>query len=69
MLAELIKLASTLDSKSEFELASEVDAVVAELAQRAGIADLIAVANYLDEAGEHAAANQLDAVLAGKKKG
>lgn len=70
MLIKLFKLAQILDKKGEYELASEVDAIVKELSQRAGITpeEMISLANDLDAEGDTELADKLDVVLASKKK-
>jgi len=71
MLVELFKLAQSLDKKGEYELANEVDEIIKELSQRAGITpdEMIALANDLDTNGEVELADKLDNVLAkGKYK-
>ena len=70
MLTELFKLAQTLDKKGEYELASEVDAIIKELSQRAGLTteEMISLANDLDANGDTDLADKLDSVLAKKSK-
>jgi len=70
MLADLIKLAYRLDKKGEYELASEVDKVVKELAQRAGlnIKDMVSLADYFDDEGETVVADKFDTMLNRTKK-
>ena len=70
MITKLFKLAQTLDKKGEYELASEVDAIIKELSQRAGLTpeEMVSLANDLDIEGETNLADKLDAVLAKKKK-
>lgn len=65
MLVELIKLAYTLDKKKEYEIAREIDAVVAELAQRTGLTekDMVSLADYFDGDGEVELANKMDELL------
>jgi len=69
MLTELFKLAQTLDKKGEYKLASEVDEIIKELSQRAGLTpeEMISLANELDTNGETDLADKLDAVLAKNK--
>jgi hypothetical protein len=69
MLIELFKLAHTLDKKGEYELASEVDEIIKELSQRAGLTteEMVSLANDLDAEGETDLADKLDTVLAKKK--
>ena len=70
MLSELFKLAYSLDKKNEYELASEVDDIIKELSQRAGIdpEDMVSLANYFDEVGDVELANKFDSILAKAKK-
>lgn len=65
MLAELFKLAYTLDKKGEYELASEVDKIIKEMHQRAGLSkeEIISLANHFDEKGDTELANKLDSML------
>jgi hypothetical protein len=69
MLTELFKLAQTLDKKGEYGLASEVDEIIKELSQRAGLTpeEMVSLANDLDTEGEIELADKLDAVIAKKK--
>jgi len=69
MLIELFKLAHTLDKKAEYALASEVDALIQELTQRAGLElkDITAAADYFDAQGDTDTANKLDALASNKK--
>lgn len=65
MIIELFKLAHSLDKKAEYELSSDVDKIILELQQRAGLElkDFTAVANYLDEQGDTELADKLDALV------
>jgi NTP pyrophosphatase (non-canonical NTP hydrolase) len=70
MLVELFKLAHKLDKLAEYELANEVDEVVKELSQRAGLTaeDMVSLANYFDENGETKLSDKFDAMLKNIKK-
>jgi len=70
MLAELIKVAYSLDRKGEYDLANEVDEVIKELAQRAGLSqeDMVALADHFDGEGETKLADRFDALLKQSKK-
>lgn len=65
MLVELFKLAYMLDQKKEYEMAREIDAVIAELIQRTGLneKDMVSLANYFDAEGEVELANKLDNMM------
>ena len=70
MLAQLIKLAYTLDKKGEYDLANEVQAVMVELVKRVGInpEEIVSLANYFDGLGETTLANKYDEMLKASKK-
>jgi len=70
IISELIKLAYRLDKKGEYELASEVDEVIKELSQRAGLKseEIVSVADYFDAEGETELADKFDALLSNAKK-
>lgn len=70
MLAQLIKLAYTLDKKGEYDLANEIQAVMVELVKRVGISpkEVVSLANYFDGLGETTLANKYDKMLKASKK-
>ena len=69
MLADLIKLAYKLDKKGEYELASEVDDIIKELSQRAGLnsEEMVSLADYFDTEGETKLADKFDVLNKAKK--
>ena len=70
MLVELFKLAHSLDKKAEYDLANDVQEIIAELVRRTGTnsEELVALADYFDELGEAEMANKFDAMLARTSK-
>jgi len=70
MLVKLFKLAHRLDKLAEYDLANDVQEVIAELAQRTGTSseELVTLADYFDELGETKLANKFDAMLAHSSK-
>ena len=54
-----------MDKKAEYELASDVDAVIKELTQRAGLnkEDIVSLADYFDKEGETKLADKFDNLL------
>lgn len=65
MLIELIKLAHSLDKKAEYEMANEIDKVIKELSQRAGLTpdEMVSLADHFDKEGETALASKYDEML------
>lgn len=69
MLVELIKLAYRLDRKGEYDLANDVDEVIKELSQRAGLnaEEMVALADYFDGEGDTKLADKFDTLLSRAK--
>lgn len=65
MIVELFKLAHQLDKKAKHDLAGDVDKLIEELTQRAGInpEEMVSLADYLDEQGEVELASKFDNML------
>lgn len=70
MIVELIKLAYRLDKKGEYELADDIQEVMADLINRTGInpKDLVALADHFDKLNDTKLADKFDALLSKTKK-
>ncbi len=58
-------LINRLDKKAEYDLASDVDKIIEELSQRAGLGqeEIVSLADYFDDEGETKLADKFDALL------